>query len=70
MMLIAILCDAGKDSTGRERKISILIDHMGFQHETRMEWPDRREPGVHFGPILKITPEEYLLHYRAACGEA
>lgn len=70
MMMIAIRLDAGKDSTGQQRKISVLVDHMGHQQETRPGWPDAKEAGIHFGPIFKITPEEYDLQRRISCGEA
>lgn len=70
MMMIAILLDAGKDSTGKQRKISVMIDHMGQQQETRVGWPDSKEVGIHFGPVFKITPEEYALQCRIACAEA
>jgi hypothetical protein len=70
MMLIAIRCDAGRDVQGTERKVTILIDHMGKRHETWMEWPDLKAEGIHWGPILSITPEEYLRQSQIACGEA
>jgi hypothetical protein len=69
MMLIAIRLDAKKDVTGKEQKVTVLIDHMGQRHETRIGWPEYNEPGIHWGPIFLITPQEYLLECQIACGE-
>lgn len=65
-MLIAIRCDAGKDQTGRERKVSILVDSMGQLQEVRLGWPKTDEAGIHWGPLLRITPEEYLVQLKIA----
>lgn len=70
MMLIAIRCDAGKDQANKDRKITILVDHMGHRHETWTHWPDLADDGIHWGPILSITPEEYLRQCQISCGEA
>ena len=69
-MLIAILCDAGKDLDGTERKVTILIDQQGRRHETRGGWPDPGDVSVYWGPILMITREEYIAECQIACGEA
>jgi len=70
MMPIAILCNAGKDSTGKDRKITILIDHMGHRIESWDRWPGPKEEGFHWGPILWITPSEYLTQLQITRGEA
>lgn len=67
-MLIAILCDAGPDLDGSERKVTIFIDQEGNRHETRIGWPDVGDVSVHWGPILLITREEYILESQIAYG--
>jgi hypothetical protein len=70
MMLIAIRLDAGQDQTGMERKVTVLIDHMGQRHDTRMDWPKPDEPGIHWGPIFQVTPQEWLAECQIATGSA
>jgi hypothetical protein len=69
-MLIAILCDAGPDLDKTDRKVTILIDQEGHRHETRVGWPDPGDVSICWGPILMITPKEYLTECQIACGEA
>lgn len=66
--MIAILCDAGKDVTGKERKVTLLLDPQGQLCDVRTGWlhPDQAE--FHWGPILRITPEEYIFHLQIATG--
>jgi hypothetical protein len=69
-MLIAIRCDAGKDTDGTERKVTVYIDHFGHRQMTKVGWPAPDEEGIHWGPVLGITPKEYLLECQIACAEA
>ena len=69
-MMIAILCDAGPDLDGSERKLSILLDQEGCRHETRIGWPDVGDVSIHWGLILHITREEYILQENIAYGNA
>lgn len=69
-MLIAILCDAGPDLDKTERKITILVDKDGNRQETRIGWPDVGDVSIHWGLILHITREEYILQENIAYGNA
>lgn len=65
-MMIAILLDAGKDLTGKDQKLTMLIDQEGRLHEVRTGWPAPREASFHWGPVLRITTAEYLLQLQIA----
>lgn len=67
-MKIAILLNAGKDSIGRERKLTMLLDQQGQVHDVLPEWPEPHDQSVHWGPILVITPEEYIFYLQVAQG--
>lgn len=67
-MKIAILLDAGKDSGGRERKLTMLLDEKGQMHDVLPEWPAANDHSYHQGPILRITPEEYIFYLQVAQG--
>lgn len=69
MILIGIRCDAGPDVQGKERKVTVVINADGELQEVRLGWPGPRDESLCDGPILRITPEEYLLQCQIQCGE-
>lgn len=68
MKLIAVLCDAGPDVTGMERKTTLMIDQEGCIHGARIGWPEASNSDFHQGPILRVTGEEYLFQCQIATG--
>lgn len=70
MMLIAIRLDAGKDLFGKDRKVTVFIDHMGHRHDTQLGWPDPAADGIHWGPIFAITQGEWIAELQIATGAA
>lgn len=68
VMMIALLCDAGKDTDGTERKSTLFIDQEGHIHDARIGWPEPSEKGFHWGPVMRITGDEWLLHCGIATG--
>lgn len=70
MILIGIRCDAGNDAEGKERKVTIVINADGELQEVRIGWPDPKDESLGDGPILEITPEEYVRQLQISVGEA
>jgi hypothetical protein len=69
MILIGIRCDAGPGTDGKPRKVTVLINADGELQGVRLGWPDPKDTDLCEGPILRITPEEYLLQCQIQCGE-
>jgi hypothetical protein len=66
--MIAILCSAGPDAQGAPRKTTLLIGENGYIHGARIGWPEPGEPGFTWGPIILVTPEEWLFQTKLAIG--
>lgn len=69
MKLIAIMLNAGPDTAGGERKVTLLISEQGTLSGAKIGWPETTQTEYHWGPYLRVTPEEWLLHQQMALGE-
>ena len=67
-MMIAIRCDAGKDDRGTERRTTLYINQNGNIQDAMVGWPDQFEDGIECGPILRVTPEEYIFQCQVSTG--
>lgn len=66
--MIALLCNAGPDVEGAPRKTTLFIDEQGYIHDARLGWPSPDETGFTWGPILKVSSEEWLFQTKLALG--
>lgn len=67
--MIAILCNAGPDVQGAPRKSILFIDeHDGSIQDARIGWPAHDEKGFIWGPIMRVTPDEYEFQVKLALG--
>lgn len=67
-MLIAILLDGGPAADASARKLTLLVDQQGAMVDVRVGWPASDDNGLLFGPILQITPDEWLRQLQIAQG--
>jgi hypothetical protein len=59
MILIGIFCDAGPDSQGNERKLTVVINADGEIQDVKIGWLGPKEEWLSEGPTLEISPGEY-----------